>query len=192
MHFQLTVGIFFIIYLSVKIRFYICVVILILCVFTFDVHATNIYLTKTGRIDGSSDSVCFIKPGASFYYYYTVVNNSAVEAINVVLTDPLVDHIEIGEPISSTQGSCIQRAGLTCELGNIPPSGSVTAWAAAQLGSDAVLNSDVTNTATVTADNEIDPTDNTSSYTFTVADVTETCRGWSPSSGGCSLLRKPY
>lgn len=167
-------------------------VFLCLCLFTAKAHATDLFVEKKALYDVSiSDSdLCFVAPGSLFTYKFTVTNNSNVEAINVVLTDPLANYISISGDITVSQGSCTQMGGLTCNLGNIPSFGSATVQVTAQLSADAVKNTDIGNTATVTADNEIDPSDNSASFTFTVADVTDTCLAVQsdPSGTSCTLM----
>lgn len=166
---------------------FIATVVLVLS-FAGQAKATDLIVVKSTVSNASGAILDFIKPGDSFQYWITVMNISQVEAINVALTDQLPQQL-IFDSASPAQGSCSQTANfLTCSLGNIPADGQVQVIVSVQLDSSTALNQNIVNEATATADNEVNPTDNSGDSTFVTAEVTEE-RG-ADTIGGCSLLKK--
>jgi uncharacterized repeat protein (TIGR01451 family) len=109
--------------------------------------SADLALTKTDDVDPAA-------LGGLLTYTLTVTNNGPSTATGVVLTDPLPAFTEF-DSVTSSQGTCsfdVPTSTLTCPLGDIGPSNSVTVmlkvrpWAVGTL----------TNTASVTA-NEPDP-----------------------------------
>lgn len=151
-------------------------------------QATDLSVTKDFEFDS-------VKPGEDYRYIIHVNNASAVNAINVQVSDTLPSEVAlVSSSTSSSQGSCTEGDNsLQCDLGTIASGTEVTIEFAVTLSASAVIGSTVTNQATATADNEIDPTNNTGTASIGVTEETEVGTGFGSTSGttsGCSLLRK--
>lgn len=126
--------------------------------------ATNLGIEK----DDSPDPV---ESGKRLTYTITVTNLTPNAAIGVVVEDKLPTRVDFRSATSS-QGTCT-RAGrnVTCELGDIPGGGTATI----EIRVSPTKTGAITNTATVSADN--DPSDATATEATTVIPGPPSCGG---------------
>ncbi|MCE9624353.1 MAG: DUF11 domain-containing protein [Deltaproteobacteria bacterium] len=86
----------------------------------FEVQTFSFELTKDDGLSGS------IPVGDSFTYTIVASNNGSSDAVGVTLNDPLPSQVNFLS-LTTSQGTCSEAADIvSCDLGDIPPGGSVT------------------------------------------------------------------
>jgi len=154
------------------------------------VHATDLSLTKAA-IDSQGRALIEAAPGTEFFYEIFVNDSKEnIEGSNVFLTDTLPEEIQVLQ-VTADRGLCaIQDQIVTCDFGTVADGETIRVLITAKVRESAALGAAVLNNATLTADNEVQPSNNEASAQFTVG--TDTSTEPATSSGGCSLTpRKP-
>ena len=118
-----------------------------------------------------TDSADPVAPGDSFTYTITVTNAGPDDAMGVVLTDPVPSELTVTAVASSGSGACVAANNLvTC---SIDPLAVGVTWAitvTVDVPLDATSGT-VTNTATVVAAGDTDPSNDSASETTTIGVV---------------------
>jgi uncharacterized repeat protein (TIGR01451 family) len=146
------------------------------------INNTNITATTTVAGTGSADvsvnmtgTPSSVSQGDTLTYTLTVNNGGPNTATNVTLTDPLPSGVTYAS-VSTTAGTCSQTGGtVTCLLGTMSNGGFATVTLLAAAGAP----NTVTNTASVTADqNDPNTSNNSSSVTTAIASPTKVTLRW--------------
>ena len=146
------------------------------------INNTNITATTTVAGTGSADvsvnmtgTPSSVSQGDTLTYTLTVNNGGPNTATNVTLTDPLPSGVTYAS-VSTTAGTCSQASGtVTCLLGTMSNGGFATVTLLAAAGAP----NTVTNTASVTADqNDPNTSNNSSSVTTAIASPTKVTLRW--------------
>ncbi|KAB2843208.1 hypothetical protein F9K50_00295 [bacterium] len=149
------------------------------------VHATDLSLTKAA-LDSQGRALIEAAPGTEFFYEIFVRDSKeSVEGINVFLTDTLPEEIQV-LTVTADRGLCaIQDQIVTCDFGTVADGEAIRVLITAKVRESAALGAAILNNATLTADNEVQPSNNEAGAQFTVG--TDTSTELTTSSGGCSL-----
>jgi uncharacterized repeat protein (TIGR01451 family) len=123
-------------------------------------YETDLSVTKVDSKDPAA-------VGRPLAYTITVTNNGSGLAAGVTLTDTLPATVSLLSAFP-TQGSCSGTATITCGLGEIASGGSATVTITVRPNQAGV----VTNTATVTANTDTNPANNTDVEQTTICRVT--------------------
>lgn len=147
--------------------------------------ATDLSILKTA-VDTSDTPVVEVARGDLVDFEIIVTDSTeGVLGSGVFVTDEVPSEISI-LGVDTDFGQCnLAGQQVTCDLNGIADGATVRIFIRGQLSDNAVVGSEVTNTAKVTASNEIDPGDNEDSTGFLVGDVT--LNDPDEVSGGCAL-----
>jgi uncharacterized repeat protein (TIGR01451 family) len=126
--------------------------------------AFDLSITKT-------DSADPVAPGDSFTYTITVTNAGPDDATGVVVTDPVPSELTVTAVASSGSGACIAASNLvTCSIDPLAVGVAWTITVLVDVPLDATPGT-VTNTATVAAAGDTDPSNDSASETTTIGAV---------------------
>lgn len=111
--------------------------------------------------------------GKTASYGITVINNGPSLARNVVVTDTLPSGVTFVPTLSASE--CTGTTMLTCDLGDMLPGGTHTRELAiaVSIPSSTPAGTQLVNDVEVTADNDIDPANNTDSAPSTITHVAD-------------------
>lgn len=148
-------------------------------------QATDLSLTKKA-LSSDGKTLFEVAPGTEFFYELFVKDSQeGVEGIGGFFTDVFPAELEVLK-VTADRGLCaIDAQTVTCDFGGISDGESIRILITAKLRTDAPLGTTVSNTAAVTAGNEINPANNEATAEFEVA--AETITDPDMDSGGCSL-----
>jgi hypothetical protein len=150
------------------------------------VQATDLSVTKVARTN-LGETLLEAAPGTEFFYEITIQDSQeSVEGINGFLTDLVPSELSVIR-VDGDRGLCaVDLQTVTCDFGAIADGETIQVFITVRLNEGVAAGTSISNTATVTADNEINPTDNQSTVEFLVGDETIVDPA-TASSGGCSL-----
>lgn len=150
-------------------------------------HATDL-LIVTETQDQSENLIVEVEPGSDFNYVLIIQDSEEeVMGTDIVVTDRVPDLVGINE-VEATWGECTTTGQeVSCNLNGLLDGAFAIITIKATLSPAAEIGSEVANTASVTASNEIEPSNNEDSSTFLVGE--ETIQDPNAASGGCSLQK---